>query len=207
GFFTKDSVLHAIERATEGDGGLAAGTAWALLVVALMTSLVTAAYATRLWLRAFFGVSPRPEPVREAPRAMIGPLVVLAVATFALSIGQPFHLGMGLLSTAAAAAGIGVVVWQWRRGSELSWAPRPLAAELGIDRVWSRWVPAVVRPVSRWVIDLDRDAVDAYPRGSAVAAQLASRGLGLVQSRNVQRYATIIVAGVLALTAVGVIWT
>jgi NADH-quinone oxidoreductase subunit L len=67
GFFTKDSVLHGIERATDGDRGLAAGTAWVLLVVALLTSLLTAAYATRLWVKAFLGPAREGADAHEAP--------------------------------------------------------------------------------------------------------------------------------------------
>ena len=54
---------------------------------------------------------------------------------------------------------------------------------------------------------VDRDGVDVYPRSSATLAQLAARALDLVQSRNVQRYATVIAAGVALLTAAAVIWT
>ncbi|MET0929987.1 MAG: proton-conducting transporter membrane subunit, partial [Aeromicrobium sp.] len=206
GFFTKDSVLHGIERATDGDGGLASRTAWVLLGVALISSFVTAAYATRLWLKAFFGAaSSEGRDAHEAPLAMTGPLIVLAVGTFALSIGQPFHLGIGVLSTAIAAAGIVVVLLMWRRGSTLDWAPAPLAAELGLDRPFSRWIPRLTAGISGAVVDLDRDAVDVYPRGGASLAVLGTRGLAWVQSRNVQRYATVLAAGVLVLVAVGVV--
>ncbi|MRJ76101.1 NADH-quinone oxidoreductase subunit L [Aeromicrobium sp. SMF47] len=207
GFFTKDSVLHSIEQATDHDGGLATGTAYALLASALVTVLLTAAYATRLWLKAFFGPAPDGHPGHEAPAAMTGPLVVLAVATFALSIGQPFHLGTGLLTTALAAAGVGTIVLLWRRGASVDLEIGPLTAELGLDRPLSRWLPAAVRGVSRTVVDLDQEAVDAYPRAGAGLAERASHVLDLAQSRNVQRYATLIAAGVLVLVVVGVVLT
>ncbi|NRQ49594.1 NADH-quinone oxidoreductase subunit 5 family protein [Aeromicrobium stalagmiti] len=210
GFFTKDSVLHAIEQSAGEDGGLATGTTYVLLGVALVTSFVTAAYATRLWLRAFFGPVPdgrQEHHGHEAPRAMIGPLVVLAVATFALSIGQPFHLGIGVVGTVIAAGGIAVVVWSWRGGSTLEWTTRPLTAELGLDRPFTSWAPAFARGVSRTVVDLDRDGVDVYPRAGAGVAGLTSRALELVQTRNVQRYATVIAVGVLVLVVAAVIWT
>ncbi|MCW2826335.1 MAG: NADH-quinone oxidoreductase subunit [Aeromicrobium sp.] len=209
GFFTKDSVLHAVLEAGDGDHGVAAPVAYVLLAVTLVTSFLTAAYATRLWVLAFFGPAHAAEgrEVHEAPRAMVGPLVVLAVATFALSIGQPFHLGIGVVGTLVALAGVGFVLWRRRAGSALAWAPRPLAAELGIDRAYDHWIPAATRAASRGVIDVDSDAVDAYPRGSAVLSDTVSKGLGLVQSRNVQRYATVIAAGVVLLTVVAVIWS
>jgi NADH-quinone oxidoreductase subunit L len=208
GFFTKDSVLHAIEQATDGDHGLAAGTAVVLLVVALVTTFVTAAYATRLWVLTFFGAgrsATHGQDVREAPLAMTGPLVVLAVATFALSIGQPLHLGTGALSTAIAVAGVAVVLVAARRGSSLDRAPQALAAELWLDRPFSRWIPALGTRSARTVVDLDRDAVDVYPRGGASLVGAVSRGLGLAQSRNVQQYATVLAAGVVVLVVVGVV--
>ncbi|KAA1397233.1 NADH-quinone oxidoreductase subunit L [Aeromicrobium ginsengisoli] len=207
GFFTKDSVLHALEHGRD-EGPLPGGIAVAVFCVALVTSFLTAAYATRLWLLAFLAPAAegRTEP-HEAPRAMTGPLIVLAVATFALSIGQPFHLGIGLLSTAVAVAGIGAVLARWRRGRSLDLAAPWLVAELALDRPYSRWIPAGLRSSARAVVDVDRDGIDAYSYGSASTAQVASRVLGLVQSGNVQRYATVIAAGVIVVTAAAVIWT
>jgi NADH-quinone oxidoreductase subunit L len=204
GFFSKDGVLDALHHATSGDGTLGATYAWALFCVALVTSFVTATYAARLWFVAFFGEAKEHE---EAPPAMIGPVVVLAVATLALSIGMPFHLGIGLLSTAIAAAGIGLIVWAWRARGNLEIDAPPLTKELGLDEPYARWLPAIVGSTARLVVAIDRDGVDVYPRSSATLAQLASRALDLLQSRNVQRYATVIAAGVALLTAAAVIWT
>lgn len=208
GFFTKDSVLAAIDFATEVENGpLPNGIAWVLLVVALLTTFVTAAYATRLWLLAFFGPVREARDAHEAPRTMTGPLIVLAVATFALSIGKHLDARIGVISTIVAALGIGAVVALWRRGSALGPAPAPLVSELGLDRPFSRWIPAVVTSLSRLVVDLDRDAVDVYPRGGASLVGLASNGLQMAQSRNVQRYATAIALGVVVLVVIGVVAT
>lgn len=207
GFFTKDSVLHALEHGRD-DGPLPGGVALAVFCVALLTSLITAAYATRLWLLAFMVPAPadRAGP-HDAPRAMTGPIIVLAVATFALSIGQPFHLGIGLLSTVVAAAGIAVVLEAWRRRRDVDLAAPWLVAELGLDRPYARWIPAAMRSSARAIVDVDRDGIDAYSHGSAAAAQLTSRVLAMVQSGNVQRYATVIAAGVIIFTAAVVVWS
>jgi NADH-quinone oxidoreductase subunit L len=204
GFFTKDGVLEALHHATDGDGPLPRGWAYAVLAVALLTSLLTAVYATRLWIRVFFG-----EAVQglEAPRAMTIPIVLLAVTTLALSIGQPFHLGIGLLSTAISAVGIGLVVWLWRTRGSVEILISSLPLERRLDAPYSRWLPAAVRSSARAVVDVDRDGVDAYSHGSADAANRMSRMLALVQSGNVQRYATVIVAGVIVATAAAVIWS
>jgi NADH-quinone oxidoreductase subunit L len=178
-----------------------------VLGVALLTSFVTAAYATRLWLLTFLvpAAADRRE-AHEAPRAMTGPVIVLAAATLALSIGQPFHLGIGLLSTAVAAAGIALVLVAWRRGRSLDLEAPWLTAELGLDRPYARWIPATMSSSARAVIDVDRDGIDAYSQGSVGVADLASRVLGLVQSGNVQRYATVIATAVIILTAAAVVW-
>ena len=59
GFFSKDGVLDALHVATDGDAALGGGTAWVVLVVAVLTSGVTALYATRLWAATFLGAGPR----------------------------------------------------------------------------------------------------------------------------------------------------
>ncbi|AXT83923.1 NADH-quinone oxidoreductase subunit L [Aeromicrobium sp. A1-2] len=204
GFFTKDGVLDALHRAGDGEGPLPGGWAYAVLGVALLTSLLTAMYATRLWLTTFFGA---PVEGHEAPRTMTVPLVLLAAATLALSIGQPLHLGIGVLSTVISAAGISLVVWLWHSGGSAEILVPLLPVERRLDAPYARWLPALVGSSARAVVELDRDAVDAYPRASAALAERASQALGLVQSRNVQRYATVIAAGVIVLTAAAVIWT
>ncbi|MFC1432989.1 NADH-quinone oxidoreductase subunit L [Streptacidiphilus sp. N1-3] len=110
GFFSKESVLTAAEHAARGEaltGGLGPADAvpsfvgWLILVAGLLTGLLTAMYATRLWLLAF-----RPSgrsstrstnPAHEAalahqshtadePQAMRWPLWLLAVPTIALGV-------------------------------------------------------------------------------------------------------------------------
>lgn len=69
GFFSKESVLGAARHAADGHAdthGLGPASAvpgalgWLVLVAAAVTALLTAAYATRLWLLAFHGPSVRP---------------------------------------------------------------------------------------------------------------------------------------------------
>lgn len=211
GFFTKDSVLAALEHASQGDAALPAAVGQVLFYVALATTFVTAVYAARLWFTAFFGPASSSSvelvEIHEAPRAMLGPVVVLAVATFALSIGQPFHLGFGLVSTGIAMLASAVVVYAWSNRGELDIDAPLLTREFDLDAPYTRWIPAIARKAARLVVVVDRDGVDAYSDGGASGAQLTSRVLELVQSRNVQRYATVMTLGVMALVAAGVIWT
>lgn len=204
GFFTKDSVLAALEHGANGDAAVPAPVGSIVFYVALATTFVTAVYAARLWLTAFFGPA---KDGHEAPRAMLGPVVVLAVATFALSVGQPFHLGFGLISTGVAVLATAVVVYAWSDRGELDIDAPLLTREFDLDTPFTRWIPTITREAARLVVVVDRDGVDAYPDGGAAGAQLTSRALELVQSRNVQRYATVMTLGVIALVAAGVIWT
>ncbi|MYW02384.1 NADH-quinone oxidoreductase subunit L [Streptomyces sp. SID3343] len=111
GFFSKEAVLGAAEHTAAGHGGVSTAAGWLVLVAGLLTAVLTAAYATRVWLRVFFGADgsaragaevpahadaadygPVPH-VGEAPAAMTWPLVVLAVPTvlfgFAAFTGLP----------------------------------------------------------------------------------------------------------------------
>ncbi|MFH8985268.1 NADH-quinone oxidoreductase subunit 5 family protein [Streptomyces varsoviensis] len=53
GFFSKEAVLGAAEHAATGHtDGIPAAAGWTVLVAGLLTALLTAGYATRLWLLA-----------------------------------------------------------------------------------------------------------------------------------------------------------
>jgi len=113
GFFSKESVLTAAEHAATGEThGVPEFAGWLVLVAGLVTALLTAAYATRLWLVAFWprtaadraAADPAEEtggaPAREAdphahahadahpaePAAMRRPLWLLAIPTIALGV-------------------------------------------------------------------------------------------------------------------------
>ncbi|MFG2818745.1 NADH-quinone oxidoreductase subunit L [Kitasatospora sp. NPDC048365] len=113
GFFSKEAVLTAAEHAATGEaitGGLAPASAvpsaagWIVLVSGMLTALLTAAYATRLWLVAFHGraltglpaepqagapYSPEideADPAKAEPAAMRWPLWVLAIPTMGLGV-------------------------------------------------------------------------------------------------------------------------
>ncbi len=207
GFFTKDSILAALEHGAQGDTVLPSPVGQLVFYVAVATTFVTAAYAARLWLTVFFGDSSVEALVVSRHGAMTVPVVILAAATFALSIGQPFHLGFAVLSSAIAIGATALVAYVWRSRGDLDIEVSLLTRELALDTPYTRWIPAVTRGASRLVVAVDRDAVDSYPDGGAAGAQLASRALELVQSRNVQRYATVMAVGIVLLVAAAVIWT
>ena len=85
GFFSKESVLGAAEHVTAGHTEHAPGAAgWTVLVAGLLTALLTAAYATRLWLLAFHGRGTEAPDHGRQPLPMTVVLWVLAVPSLAL---------------------------------------------------------------------------------------------------------------------------
>ncbi|MCT2592184.1 NADH-quinone oxidoreductase subunit L [Streptomyces sp. N2-109] len=87
GFFSKEAVLGAAEHAALGDAhGVPVGAGWTVLISGLATALLTAAYAARLWLRAFHGgTQDAPDHGRE-PAVMTTVLWVLALPSLAFGI-------------------------------------------------------------------------------------------------------------------------
>ncbi|WP_327402020.1 NADH-quinone oxidoreductase subunit L [Streptomyces sp. NBC_01288] len=85
GFFSKESVLGAAEHAATGDTEHIPGAAgWIVLLAGLLAALLTAAYATRLWLLAFHGRGVEAPDHGRQPVAMNAVLWVLAVPSLAL---------------------------------------------------------------------------------------------------------------------------
>ncbi|MFJ8588014.1 NADH-quinone oxidoreductase subunit L [Streptomyces sp. NPDC093595] len=87
GFFSKEAVLVAAEHTALGDRSVApAGAGWIVLVSGLLTALLTAAYATRLWLLAFRGRGAAAPDHGRQPVAMNAVLWVLAVPSLAFGV-------------------------------------------------------------------------------------------------------------------------
>lgn len=85
GFFSKESVLGAAEHVTTGHTEHVPGAAgWIVLVAGLLTALLTAAYAMRLWLLAFRGHGAEVPDHGRQPLTMTVVLWVLAAPALAL---------------------------------------------------------------------------------------------------------------------------
>lgn len=92
GFFSKESVLVAAEHVATGHTEHAPGAAgWTVLVAGLVTALLTAAYAARLWLLAFRGRGAEAPDHGRQPLVMNAVLWVLAIPSLALG-GLAFRL-------------------------------------------------------------------------------------------------------------------
>ncbi|MFZ3499690.1 NADH-quinone oxidoreductase subunit L [Streptomyces sp. 5.8] len=128
GFFSKEAVLVAAEHTAGGHSELAPSAAgWVVLVAGVLTALLTAAYATRLWLMAFRGRGVAAPDHGKEPVAMTGVLWLLAVPSvgFGLLAGPltDFFEGRELtpslttsvLGTGAAAVGAVLTYALWQR--------------------------------------------------------------------------------------------
>jgi NADH-quinone oxidoreductase subunit L len=211
GFFSKDAVLGAALDATHGQGQV--WLAWTVLVCGLGAAVLTAAYATRLWLLVFFGERSDGPAVHEAPPAMRWPVALLVVPTLLLgpavlapgwlgAEAEPFHWSIAVLTTALVLLTALLVRALWDGGADPSarlGRLRPLLVrELGVDAGWDRAVVRPVRGTSRLALAGDTDVVDAYVRGTGWVADGMSRLLGLAQTRNAVTYVGVAVVGVAA---------
>ncbi|MGW6456863.1 NADH-quinone oxidoreductase subunit 5 family protein [Streptomyces sp. NPDC055078] len=127
GFFSKEAVLVAAEHSALGDSTVAPGAAgWTVLVAGLLTALLTAAYATRLWLLAFRGRGAEAPDHGREPLAMTSVLWLLAIPSLGFGLtfgyfddwfdGQSLAptLTTAVLGTGAALAGGLLTYGAWR---------------------------------------------------------------------------------------------
>ncbi|MEU5160717.1 NADH-quinone oxidoreductase subunit L [Streptomyces sp. NPDC020875] len=116
GFFSKEAVLVAAEHTAIGESGAAPGAAgWTVLIAGLVTALLTAAYATRLWLLAFRGHGTEAPDHGREPLAMTSVLWLLAIPS--LGFGTTYGYFDGWFdghdlapTTTTAVLGTGVAV-------------------------------------------------------------------------------------------------
>ncbi|MFJ6837549.1 NADH-quinone oxidoreductase subunit L [Streptomyces sp. NPDC091209] len=87
GFFSKEAVLGAAEHVATGHTEQAPGASgWIVLVTGLVTAVLTAAYATRLWLLAFRGHGAEAPDHGRQPITMTAVLWVLAIPSLAFGL-------------------------------------------------------------------------------------------------------------------------
>ncbi|MEV2202795.1 NADH-quinone oxidoreductase subunit L [Streptomyces fradiae] len=130
GFFSKEAVLVAAEHTALGDRDVSTAAAgWTVLVAGLLTALLTAAYAARLWLLAFHGRGIEAPDHGRQPLSMNAVLWVLAVPSLAFgltvtSLDDWFDgnaltptTTTSILGTGLALIGGLVTYAAWRRGA------------------------------------------------------------------------------------------
>ncbi|MCX4558627.1 NADH-quinone oxidoreductase subunit L [Streptomyces phaeochromogenes] len=149
GFFTKEAVLGAAEHVATGHAeGIPGAVGWIVLVAGLVTALLTAAYAMRLWLLAFRGHGPEAPDHGRQPVVMNAVLWVLAVPSLA------FGLATGLLP-------------EWFDGRDLTPTLTTAVLGTGVALVGGIVTYGAWRHTMAMAARVPMGAVAAHPQGDA----------------------------------------
>ncbi|MFC8299330.1 NADH-quinone oxidoreductase subunit L [Micromonospora orduensis] len=228
GFWSKDGVLTVAESAAlEGTGPAPSWVGWIVWIAGLVGVAVTAWYAGRLLLRAFFGEPRLPLVAPHDPPALLRlPVLLLAVpaallglagyvGAFADRLRFPtvpvagsedglVHLGPGvLLPLALLVVGAGLVALRWRRDPTADPASalgplRPVFARaFRLDDVQRTLVVRPVRALARVTRTGDEVVVDGAVEGSGRAASGLGGGLAVLHRAALPRAAAGVLAGAL----------
>ncbi|MCO1598213.1 NADH-quinone oxidoreductase subunit L [Micromonospora sp. RHAY321] len=228
GFWSKDGVLAVAEAAArEGTGPAPSWVGWLVWLAGLAGVAITAWYAGRLLLRAFFG-EPRLPLVRphDPPALLRWPVLLLAVPAALLGLAgflgafadrlrfatvpvagaedALVHLGPGLLlPLALLLVGAGLVLLGWRRDRAADPAAalgplRPVFARaFRLDDVQHTLVVRPVRALARVARTGDEVVVDGAVEGSGRAASGLGAGLAALHRAALPRAAAGVLAGAL----------
>jgi NADH-quinone oxidoreductase subunit L len=217
GFFSKDAIVAAaLHAATERSGSpIASGTAVVVLICALLTVAVTAAYATRAWLLTFFGPVRNDVAPHEAPPVMYLPLLALAVPALLLGLAavnvrelRP-EAASALASVALIVVGAGAAYLGWQVAptrdpvAALGPARTALARAFYTDDLYERTIARMVRGLADGVARVDDQVIGRTVTRTGSGTRRLGGVLRLSENGNVQAYLTGVLAGVLVL-AVGV---
>jgi NADH-quinone oxidoreductase subunit L len=197
---------------------LPSGVAWLVYLGLLLTVALTAAYAMRAWLMAFFGEPRGTYEIREPSRIMSWTVAALAVPAavlgfFGLGAGElrP-HIGPALLGIALLLIGGGAVFLLWNRdpasdpSGALGPARKVFARGFYVDELYAIAVVRPVQALARGVVRFDRRGVDAAVVGAGRGARRLGGLLRIPQNGNPQTYLTGLLAGVVVITALVVIF-
>ncbi|MFI9641832.1 NADH-quinone oxidoreductase subunit L [Micromonospora sp. NPDC051925] len=223
GFWSKDGVLAVAESAAlDGTGPAPAWVGWLVWLAGLLGVLLTAGYATRLLLRAFFGEPRLPllHP-HDPPALMRWPVLLLAVPAALLGLAAfwpPFTARLGgtavdvelvhlapavLLPIVLLLAGAGLAWAGWRRdpAADPARALGPLrpvfARAFRLDDVQHALVVRPTTALARVARTGDEVGVDGLVEGIGRGASALGGGLAALHRGAVPRAAAAVLAGAL----------
>ncbi|KWV34390.1 NADH-quinone oxidoreductase subunit 5 family protein [Micromonospora rifamycinica] len=223
GFWSKDGVLAAAGAAAlDGTGPAPAWVGWLVWLAGLLGVLLTAAYATRLLLRAFFGAPRLPllHP-HDPPALMRWPVLLLAVPAALLGLAAfwpPFadrlrgtaadvelvHLAPAvLLPLVLLLAGVGLAWAGWRRDPAADPARvlgplRPVFARaFRLDDLQHTLVVRPTTALARVTRTGDEVGVDGLVEGIGRGATTLGAGLAALHRAALPRATAAVLAGTL----------
>ncbi|OWV06288.1 NADH-quinone oxidoreductase subunit L [Micromonospora wenchangensis] len=223
GFWSKDGVLAAAEAAAlDGTGPAPTWVGWLVWLSGLLGVLLTAAYATRLLLRAFFGEPRLPllHP-HDPPAAMRWPVLLLAVPAALLGLAgfwPPFtdrlrgtaadvdlvHLAPAvLLPIVLLLVGAGLAWAGWRRdpAADPARALGPLrpvfARAFRLDDLQHTLVVRPTTALARVTRTGDEVGVDGLVEGVGRGASTLGAGLAVLHRAALPRATAAVLAGAL----------
>jgi NADH-quinone oxidoreductase subunit L len=169
GFFSKESVLRAAEHAAGGHTAhIPAAVGWTVLVAGLVTAVLTAGYATRLFLLAFRGQGATVADHGREPVVMNAVLWVLAIPT----------IGFGMISLLPRVFDLP----QWFDGEALT--PTLTTSVLGIGLA----LVGILAMYGAWQATATRRRV---PIGAVVAAPPQDLEPALVEETAIDTHAKV----------------
>jgi NADH-quinone oxidoreductase subunit L len=216
GFWSKDAILDAAWTASP--------LARTCAAVGIIVAGLTAFYAARMWLMAFWGSarSHDAEAAHESPLTMTVPLIVLALPSIGLGwwahssgsiaallrTGEAAEHGLNLaLAAASSVAALAGLLLAWRlygaRQSERDPIERipgyALFSNLWyMDAFWNRVGAQGTLALGKAAAWFDRNVVDASMHGIAWLCGRAGAALRRTATGQAQEYAAVMIAGVLA---------
>ncbi|MBA3489685.1 MAG: NADH-quinone oxidoreductase subunit L [Longispora sp.] len=222
GFWSKEGILFRAEHAETWQG-------WLVFAAGMLTVALTGWYATRLWLRTFFGQHRGSTEVvpHDPPGLMRWPLLVLAVPAAllgflalpsfgldrALGITRGDLVGLGLMTVVALLlAGAGMfTAWKWSGGRAAVGSTDP-ALRLGLlrpifahgfffDYFQGLVVVYPIRALARAMRIVDVKGVDGTVEGLGSTVSRLSTVVGKVHAVGLHRYVTAALAGALLIAA------
>ncbi|MFY1588396.1 NADH-quinone oxidoreductase subunit L [Micromonospora sp. WMMD734] len=223
GFWSKDGVLAAAEAAAlDGTGPAPTWVGWLVWLAGLLGVLLTAAYATRLLLRAFFGEPRLPllHP-HDPPALMRWPVLLLAVPAALLGLAgfwTPFtdrlrgtaadvelvHLAPAvLLPLVLLLAGAGLAWAGWRRdpAADPARALGPLrpvfARAFRLDDLQNTLVVRPTTALARVTRTGDEVGVDGLVEGVGRGTSALGAGLAALHRAALPRATAAVLAGAL----------
>jgi NADH-quinone oxidoreductase subunit L len=231
GFFSKDAIIDAAWQATDGrTAGVPGWSAVLVLAAGLATVAVTAWYATRLWLRTFFGTYRGTATAHEAPGLMRWPVVILAVpatllgfaglsTSFARALGGPGSTvgaftpvaGVSLVSLLLVALGAAgaAAAWARDRAADPARALGPLrpvfAAAFGFDALQHTLVVRPVTALAAAVRRADSGIVDGAVEGTGRTASRIGESTHIWHHGALPRAAGAVFGGALVIAAAALV--